>query len=277
MIYQKSDAEQDVMEVQDVAEVVAERQGSMVTISIDRPSARNAIALSTMVALQEVLDRVTAEETSVLILRGAGDRAFVSGGDLKELSRLRTVEQASAMAAQMRQLLDQVANLPMPTIAAINGHALGGGAEVAVACDLRIAVDEATMAFNQAQLAIMPAWGGVERLVQLVGRSTAMEMLLSKKRLTAQQAQQIGLVNRIAPRGEFERDVEDLASSIADIPVPVARAIKAVVNEARPNSHPKSEHTAVRAFAELWAADSHWEAVERLQETKARQSHRGRQ
>jgi enoyl-CoA hydratase len=252
-----------------MAEVEAERQGSMVTISIDRPAARNAIALSTMGALRETLDRVTAEEISVLILRGAGDRAFVSGGDLKELATLRTTEEASAMAVQMRQLLDRVANLPMPTIAAINGHALGGGAEVAVACDLRVAVDDATMAFNQAQLAIMPAWGGVERLVQLVGRSTAMEMLLSRSRLTAEEAHRVGLVNRVVPRRDFEQDVEDFASAIAEIPAPVAKAIKATVNEACPNSHPKSEVAAVRAFAELWAADAHWEAVERLQAAKA--------
>ena len=252
-----------------MAEVEAERQGSMVTISIDRPAARNAIALSTMRALQETLDRVTAEQTSVLILRGAGDRAFVSGGDLKELATLRTVEEASAMAVQMRELLDRVANLPMPTIAAINGHALGGGAEVAVACDLRVAVDDATIAFNQAQLAIMPAWGGVERLVQLVGRSAAMEMLLSRSRLNAQEAHRVGLVNRVVPRRDFEQDVEDFASAIADIAAPVAKAIKATVNEACPNTHPRSQAAAVRAFAELWAADAHWEAVDRLQAVKA--------
>lgn len=259
-----------------MAEVEAERQGSMVTIRIDRPSARNAIALSTIAALQETLDRVTAEDVSVLILRGAGDRAFVSGGDLKQLARLRTVEDASAMAIQMRHLLDRVANLPMPTIAAINGHALGGGAEVAVACDLRLIADDATMAFNQSQLAIMPAWGGVERLVQLVGRSPALELLLSNNRLTAEQAHKVGLVNQVIPRRDFDHDVEAFASVIAAIPAPVVKAIKATVNVARPNSHPSSEGVAVRAFAALWAADAHWEAAERLQDVrKLRRSSEG--
>lgn len=252
-----------------MAEVEAERQGGVVVISINRPAARNAIALSTMAALQETLDRVTAEDVSVLVLRGAGDRAFVSGGDLKELARLRTVEEASAMAVQMRRLLDRVANLPMPTIAAINGHALGGGAEVAVACDLRLAVEDATLAFNQAQLAIMPAWGGIERLVQLVGRATAMELLLSRNRLTAAQAQQLGLVNQTIPRTSFDRDVERFASAIAQIPAPVARAIKATVNEARSNTHPDTEAAAVRAFAELWAADAHWDAVDKMRTATA--------
>ena len=245
-----------------MAEVEAERQGSIVTIRINRPAARNAIALTTMEALQRTLDRVTVEEVSVLILRGAGNRAFVSGGDLKELAKLRSVEEASAMAIQMRHLLDRVANLPMPTIAALNGHALGGGAEVALACDLRLAVDDVTMAFNQAQLAIMPAWGGVERLVQLVGRSVAMELLLSRSRLTAAQAHSIGLVNLTIPRDDFDRDVQSFASDIAEIPAAVARAIKSTVNAAQANSHPNSETAAVQAFAELWAADDHWAAVE---------------
>lgn len=240
----------------------------MVTIRIDRPSARNAIALSTMAALQETLDQVTAEDVSVLILRGAGDRAFVSGGDLKELARLRTTEEASAMAIQMRQLLDRVANLPIPTIAAINGHALGGGAEVAVACDLRLIADDATMAFNQSQLAIMPAWGGVERLVQLVGRSAALELLLTDRRLTAEQAQHVGLVNRVVPRGDFDQGVEAFASVIAAIPGSVVKAIKSTVNVARPNSHPSSQGAAVQAFAELWAADAHWSAAERLEDAR---------
>lgn len=248
-----------------MAEVEADRQGSMVTVSINRPGARNAIAPSTMSALQETIERLAGEEVSVLILRGAGDRAFVSGGDLKELAKLRSVEEASAMAVQMRGLLDRIASLPMPTIAAINGHALGGGAEVAVACDVRLAVDDATLAFNQAQLAIMPAWGGVERLVQLVGRSTAMELLLSRKRLTAAQAQQIGLVNLTIPRADFDRDVEAFASSIAEIPASVTKAIKSTIDAVRPNTHAESEAVAVRAFAELWASDAHWDAVARMQ------------
>lgn len=247
-----------------MAEVEAERRGSSVTIWINRPAARNAIALSTMDALQRTLDQVTAEEVSVLILRGAGERVFVSGGDLKELATLRTVDEATAMARQMRHLLDRLASLEMPTIAAINGHALGGGAEVALACDLRLAVEEASLAFNQAQLAIMPAWGGVERLVALVGRSAAMEMLLTRDRMSAAHAESIGLVNRTFARSDFDGGVQSFALEIAQLPATVARAIKSTVTAAEPNTHPNSEEDAVRAFAQLWAADEHWSAVDRF-------------
>ena len=245
-----------------MAEVEVEYQGPIVTITINRPAARNAIALTTMDKLERTLDRVVAEDASILILRGAGDRAFVSGGDLKELAALRTVEEAAAMAVRMRRLLDRLVQLPMPTIAALNGHALGGGAEVAVACDLRVAADDATIAFNQAQLAIMPAWGGIERLVDLVGRSVAMQLLLSRNRLTAVQARTLGLVNFAFPRSTFEAELGRFARQIAELPPAVSRSIKSTVEAVKPNSHPTLETSAVQAFAKLWVADDHWAAAD---------------
>ena len=109
-----------------------------------------------------------------LVITGAGDKAFVSGGDLKELSALRTEAEASAMAWRMRTICDRIAGFPGPMIAALNGHALGGGAEVAVAADIRLAADDIKIGFNQVTLEIMPAWGGAERLAELVGRSQAL-------------------------------------------------------------------------------------------------------
>ena len=108
------------------------------------------------------------------MIRGGGDRAFVSGGDLKELAALRTLEEAAGMARRMRTICDRIAAFPAPVIAALNGHALGGGAEVAVAADIRVAADDVKIGFNQVSLAIMPAWGGAERLAALVGRSQAL-------------------------------------------------------------------------------------------------------
>src|SRR6201995_1263522 len=115
-----------------------------------------------------------AEGALCLVIRGEGDKAFVSGGDLKELSALRTEEQAAAMAWRMRSICDQLANFPAPVVAALNGHALGGGAEVAVAADIRVAADDIKIGFNQVSLGIMPAWGGAERLAATVGRGRAL-------------------------------------------------------------------------------------------------------
>lgn len=252
-----------------MTEVDVERQGSMLTITINRPAARNAIALTTMAELDEILDQIADEAVGVVVLRGGGDRAFVSGGDLKELAALRTVEEAAAMAVRMRRVLDKLVRLPMPTIAALNGHAFGGGAEVAVACDLRLAADDITIAFNQAQLAIMPAWGGVERLVDLVGRSKAMHLLLTRTRLDAAQAEAFGLFNLTVPRSAFDVEVDSFARQIAELPIPVTRAIKSTVDLQGPNTHPSSESMAVEAFARLWVSDDHWAAADtRRQPTK---------
>ena len=141
-------------------------------LTIDRPHARNAIALDTMEQLEKALDAAAGART--LVIKGAGDRAFVSGGDLKELSALRTEEDAAAMAKRMRADLRSDRSFPAPVIAALNGHAFGGGAEVAVAADIRLAADDIKIAFNQVQLEIMPAWGGAERLAALVGKSRAL-------------------------------------------------------------------------------------------------------
>ena len=108
------------------------------------------------------------------MIKGAGDKAFVSGGDLKELSAIRTEADAAAMARRMRGVCDRIAAFPGPVLAALNGHALGGGAEVAVAADIRLAADDIKIGFNQVSLAIMPAWGGAERLAALVGKGRAL-------------------------------------------------------------------------------------------------------
>ena len=133
-------------------------------ITIDRPDVRNALGLATVAELDRALDDALTADVAVLVVRGGGDRAFVSGGDLKELAAIRTHDDAVAMARTVRRLLDRVASFPVPVVAALNGHALGGGAEVAIAADIRIAADDVRIGFNQVTLGIMPAWGGAERL-----------------------------------------------------------------------------------------------------------------
>ena len=154
--------------------VYVEIDAGLAVVTIDRPDVRNAIGFATIDELGAALDQVLESDAAVLVLRGGGDRAFVSGGDLKELSAVRTHADAVDMASRVRQLLDRVAAFPLPVIAALNGHALGGGAEVAIAADIRIAADDVKIGFNQVTLGIMPAWGGVERLALAVGRSRAL-------------------------------------------------------------------------------------------------------
>jgi enoyl-CoA hydratase/carnithine racemase len=230
-------------------------------LTIDRPQARNAIGLATIGQLEAALEEAAGLDVSVLVIRGGGDRAFVSGGDLKELSVIREFDGAVEMARRMRRVLDRLSGFPLPVIAAVNGFALGGGAEVAVACDMRIAAADVKLGFTQVKLAIIPAWGGAERLTELIGRSRAMLLIGTGRMVTATEAQAMGLVDDVVPREEFDSAWRGLAAQFANLPPASARAIKAVVAAARPNHHPHLEKAAVRDFAEHWVADAHWDAV----------------
>lgn len=224
----------------------------LAVLTINRPHARNAIALDTMQQLEKALDAAAGAKT--LVIKGAGDRAFVSGGDLKELSSLRTEEDAAAMAKRMRAICDQLAAFPAPVIAALNGHAFGGGAEVAVAADIRLAADDVKIAFNQVELEIMPAWGGAERLAELVGKSRALLLAGTGTVLTADEAERIGLVDRVLPRASFDEGWQSVARSLARHP---ATEIKRVISGVSPDE-------AIASFARLWVADAHWRAAERV-------------
>lgn len=235
-----------------------ELEDGLAVLTIDRPHARNAIALDTMQQLKEALD--ASAGARALVITGAGDRAFVSGGDLKELSALRTEEDASAMAKRMRSICHQLASFPAPVIAALNGHAFGGGAEVAVAADIRVAADDIKIAFNQVKLEIMPAWGGAERLATLVGKGRALLLAGTGTALDAAEAERIGLVDLVLPRASFDEGWRSVARSLASHP---ATEIKRVVSGVSPDE-------AIASFARLWVADAHWQAAERVMNHTAR-------
>lgn len=232
-----------------------EVDGGLAVITIDRPHARNAISLETMDQLEKALDGIDhSRGARALVITGAGDRAFVSGGDLKELSALRTELDASVMAFRMRSICDRIAGFDGPTIAALNGHALGGGAEFAVSTDIRVAADDIKIGFNQVALEIMPAWGGAERLVALVGYSKALLLAGAGTIIGAGEAERIGLVDRVIPRASFDDGWRDLARALASRP---AGEIKRVMKGATTTE-------AVAAFARLWVSGEHWAAADKV-------------
>lgn len=224
----------------------------MAVITIDRPHARNAISLETMDQLDQALDG--AGGARALVIKGAGDKAFVSGGDLKELAALRTEADASAMAWRMRSVCDHISAFPGPVLAALNGHVLGGGAEVAVAADIRVAADDVKIGFNQVSLGIMPAWGAAERLAELVGKSKALLLAGTGSILDAAEAYRMGLVDVVVPRASFEDEWRAVARKLATVS---AGEIKRVLRGA-----PAPE--AVAAFARLWVSAEHWAAADRV-------------
>lgn len=244
--------------------------GDVVELVIDRPEARNAVSRAVMDDLDAAIAEVERSRARVVVLRGSGDRVFVSGGDLKELARLRAFDQAHEMAVRMRGVLDRLANLAVPVVAAVNGDAYGGGGEVALACDIRVAADDVRMGFTQSQLGIMPAWGGIERLVTLVGRGRALYLLATGHLLSGQDLVGWGLVEEMVPRSDFERRWRELTHALCEVPRDALAGIKAVADATVPWVRPASEVLATEAFARTWVADEHWELADRADERRRR-------
>jgi enoyl-CoA hydratase/carnithine racemase len=251
-----------------LVDLILEVDDGVATLSINRPRSRNALALRTMEELDQALETVRLERARVLVIRGVGDKAFCAGGDIKELEHMRSEAEAAAMAHRMRATLDRIPQLAIPVIAGLNGDALGGGAELAVACDFRIAAEHARIGFAQITLGLMPAWGAPERLASLVGRARALSILLTGKPVKAPEALQLGLLEIVVPSAIFDEHLREVAVGIAAAPPAAVAGIKSSVNAIRPHRSPELADTTVEAFARTWADPAHWEAVERMEKRR---------
>lgn len=251
-------------------DIRVERDGGVVVLTINRPQARNAIGLKTMDELDAALAELATSDAGCAVLTGAGDRAFVAGGDLRELESVTSEEFAVDMATRMRRTLDRIASVPFPVVAALNGAAIGGGAEVAVGCDYRVAAEDARIGFTQVRLGVMPAWGGIERLCGLVGRGRALYLLTTGAVLTAAEALAAGLVEEVVPRDRFQARWRELAQQVAATPRSALEGIKRAVDLTLPGVHPASEPRAVADFARAWADPRHWEMAAALEAERRR-------
>lgn len=247
-------------------DIRAELDGEVLVLTVDRPHARNALAPSTMAELERLLaDLAGREDVRCAVITGAGDRAFIAGGDLKELESERDEAFGARMARDMRATLDRIPSLPVPVIAAVNGAAIGGGAEVAIACDFRIAAEDARIGFTQSRLGVMPAWGGIERLGALVGRGRALYLLTTGRVLSGAEAAAWGVVEEAVPRAGFEARWRELAATVAAAPRHVLAGLKSALQAAEPGSHPDLAGPAVAAFARAWAHPDHWAMADALE------------
>lgn len=201
----------------------------ILTITISRPEALNALNLKTLSELIVVLQQTYQNvENKGIIVTGDGEKAFVAGADIKELSAL-TREQAFAFAQNGQRLFKLIEDCPKPVIAAINGFALGGGCELAMACHIRIASENAKFGQPEVNLGIIPGYGGTQRLTQLVGRGKALEMMLTGDMISAQEAKTIGLVNQVVPKDELMTVTGKMMSKILSKgPIAISNVIKSV-------------------------------------------------
>jgi enoyl-CoA hydratase len=233
------------------------------TLTINRPTVHNAISLATMAEIESVLDWLEADSiVAALILTGAGDRSFVSGGDLKDFERITTYEAAVAMSRRMQLITTRLRALQVPVIGAINGDCLGGGCEVALACDIRIVSDRAHFGFKQVNLGITPAWGGRRRMVRLVGRARALTLLLTGDLIDAAEAVRIGLADQVVASDQVIMTAAQLARTIASNPRMAVRAIKQMINEDTAADDEQARAFEADLFAQTWISADHQEALD---------------
>jgi enoyl-CoA hydratase len=237
-------------------------RGAVTLLRVNRPDQRNAIDFATMDELEEALTILERDEAlRALVLTGGGD-TFISGGDLKDFQTLVTAADGQRMARRMGNILTRVSHLPIPVIAALNGPAVGGGTEVALACDLRVAAANAYFSFRQVTMGIMTAWGGAPRLLALLGFSRALYYLLTAERLTPEQALQMGLVQRVTPEGQAVAGALELARQIVGQPPLAVRAIKRTLQQIMGVSFDAAAAVEVHEFGQVWASADHLEAVD---------------
>ena len=209
--------------------LLLERDAAVATVTINRPKVLNALNATTLDELRRVmLDLKRDPSIHVVILTGAGDRSFVAGADINELAT-QTPTSNRELALSGQHVFDIIEHLGKPVIAAINGYALGGGCELAMACTLRVAADHATLGQPEINLGLLPGYAGTQRLPRLVGKGRALEMMLTGAPITAVEAERIGLVNRVVPGGELVSAVKALAANLAaQAPVAMRYIIDAV-------------------------------------------------
>ncbi len=241
------------------------RDNGVAIITFNRPQALNALDLEMMPIFAGMLQALAGDEQlRAVIITGAGEKAFSSGGDLTQLKDKVSEADGDYLSQVMSDALLALEQLPVPVIAAINGYALGGGSEIALACDMRVVDENVRFGLVQIKMALTPGWGAGQRLSRLVGYARALEILLRGQVLTAAELSALGLANQIAPTGQALAAALTLADEIANHDSAVVRSIKHLLQAAWHQPYAQALQTEHALFAPLWAAQPHWHAVQQF-------------
>ena len=206
------------------------KDSGITTITFNRPKALNALSNDLLYEFNDALDEITMDESiRVLILTGSGDKSFIAGADITELATFNTL-QAKVFAQNGHNIINRLPELPIPVIAAVNGYALGGGSEMALACDFIYASTNAMFGLPEITLGLIPGFGGTQRLPRLIGSNRAKEMIFTGKMINAEEAEKIGLVNRIYSPESLIENVLKTAQTISAKGKVALRAAKQTVN-----------------------------------------------
>ncbi|MDB2250536.1 enoyl-CoA hydratase-related protein [Halorubrum ezzemoulense] len=230
------------------------------TITVDRPEQLNALTAETLEAIEDALDEAAERDARALVIAGAGDEAFVAGADISHMVDLSTPE-AQAYAELGHRVADAIETFPAPTIAAVDGYAFGGGCELALACDLRVAAESAVLGQTEIDLGIIPGWGGTQRLPALVGDEVARRLIFLGERIDATEAAEVGFVGEVVADDDFEDRIDDLAGELAAKPATALRAAKEALNAASEGSAATGLALERRAWAGLFGTHDQREGM----------------
>lgn len=208
-----------------------ENRDGILVVTIDRPKVLNALNSQTVGEIEAVFDAARDDESvKCVIVTGGGEKAFVAGADINELAQLNAMT-AKGTAERGQRIFLKIERFPKPVIAAVNGFALGGGCELALACHIRIASEKAQLGLPEVTLGVIPGYGGTQRMLRLLGKGKALELILTGDRVTAAEAERIGLVDRVVPADQLMTAAEEMARKIMSRgPVAVRAAIEAVIH-----------------------------------------------
>ena len=237
-----------------------EVDSAVAVLTINRPKALNALNSAVLDELNAALDAIDLNEVRALIITGAGEKSFVAGADIGEMSTLTKAE-GEAFGKKGNDVFRKIETLPIPVIAAVNGFALGGGCELAMACDIRLASEKAKFGQPEVGLGITPGFGGTQRLARIVGVSNAMELILTAKNINAQQAKEIGLVSHVYPPEELMDKAMELAQAIAANAQVAVRQSKAAIRRGQQTDMYTGAAYEAEAFAVCFATEDQKDAM----------------